>query len=159
MREKSKVVFQGSFDPFTNGHLDIVKKCSAIFDEVYVVISKNSRKERVFDVQTMEYAIERVLGSQSLFNCKVYAWDGLITDFAQEHGIRYMARGIRNTLDYGYEESMADVNTMLCPDLEYVYFRADQKAISSSMVRELMLHSQDVRSYVPWKWEWLVWED
>lgn len=142
-------VYPGSFDPFTNGHLDIVKKSSALFDKVYILIGVNSNKTRDYDVELMKSAIEDSLLDNEIDNCSVCVYDGLIAQFAKENGIKYMIRGLRNNMDYNYEENIAEVNKLINPQLEYVYFRAENVAVSSSMVKELCSYGQDVSKYVP----------
>ena len=142
-------IYPGSFDPFTNGHLDIVKKSAALFDEVYVVIGVNAQKKRTFEADKIKAAIRAVLKEQNITNVKVIAYEGLVAEFAKSHGIHYMIRGLRNNMDYNYEENIAEVNKLINPDMEYVYFRAENVALSSSMVKELHSFGLDVSSYVP----------
>ena len=144
-----KAVYPGSFDPFTNGHLDMVKKSAALFDEVTVVIGINSGKKRSFGSELMAEAIRRVLQEEGLANCEVCVYDGLMAEFTRERRIGYMVRGLRNSMDYNYEENIALVNKLIDPALEYVYLRAENAAVSSSMVRELLSYGRDVSAYVP----------
>lgn len=146
---RKKAIYPGSFDPFTNGHLDIVKKAAALFDEVYIVIGVNSQKKRSFDCKGMQAAIEQTVREQGLTNCRVCVCEGLIAAFAKELGTQYMIRGLRNNLDYNYEENIAEVNKLINPDMEYIYFRAENVAVSSSMVNELHSFGQDISKYVP----------
>lgn len=141
-------IYPGSFDPFTNGHLDIVKKASVLFEKVFIVIGNNPQKKRAFNCDGMKAAIEKTLSACNITNCEVYVYDGLIAKFAKENNIKYMIRGLRNNLDYNYEENIAEVNKLINPDMEYIYFRADNIAVSSSMVRELNFYAQDVSEYV-----------
>ncbi len=141
-------IYPGSFDPFTNGHLDIVKKASELFDEVSIVLGTNPQKSRSFACDGMKTAIEKTLVSCGITNCKVYIYDGLIAKFAKDNNIKYMIRGLRNNLDYNYEENIAEVNKLINPEMEYIYFRADNIAVSSSMVRELNSYNQDISQYV-----------
>ncbi len=144
-----KALYPGSFDPFTNGHLDIVKKAAKLFEEVYVLIGVNPQKKRASDPQKMKTAIERTLITIGIANCRVVVCDGLVAKFAKANGIGYMIRGLRNNLDYNYEENIAEVNKLINPELEYVYFRAENVAVSSSMVKELHSYGQDVSPYLP----------
>lgn len=144
-----KAIYPGSFDPFTNGHLDIVKKAAALFDEVYVVIGVNARKRRSFPEGRMEDAIRKTMDQLGLQNVFVTVHDGLVAEFAKTNGIKYMIRGLRNNMDYNYEENMAEVNKLIAPELEYIYFRAENVALSSSMVKELHGYGVDVSAYVP----------
>ena len=144
-----KAIYPGSFDPFTNGHLDIVKKAAALFDEVDVVIGVNSNKRRTFAAEAMKLAIEKTLQELGLSNVSVTIHDGLVAAYAKENDISYMIRGLRNNMDYNYEENIAEVNKLINPRLEYVYFRAENVAVSSSMVKELRSYGLDISPYVP----------
>ena len=146
---KSKAIYPGSFDPFTNGHLDIVKKSAELFGEVYVVIGVNANKRRAFDPAKMTKAIEETVKSLGITNVKVAAYEGLVAEYAKTNGIKYMIRGLRNNMDYNYEENIAEVNKLINPEMEYVYFRAENVAVSSSMVKELHGYGRDVSAYVP----------
>lgn len=145
----TKAVYPGSFDPFTNGHMDIVRKAAALFEQVTLVIGVNAKKHRAYDPAGMQQAMMEALAEAGIHNCTVCVHDGLLAEFAHEKGIRYMIRGLRNNMDYNYEENMAEVNKLINPDLEYVYFRADNVAVSSSMVKELRQYNQDISPYVP----------
>ena len=142
-------IYPGSFDPFTNGHLDMVKKASDIFDHVYIVIGVNSAKRRSFSAESMAEAIEETLAEAGITNCEVCIWDGLVAEYARSRSAEYMIRGLRNNMDYNYEENVAAVNKLINPDLEYVYFRANNIAVSSTMVKELHSYGKDVSAFVP----------
>lgn len=146
-----KALYPGSFDPFTNGHLDIVKKAAELFEEVYIVIGVNAKKSRSFPAEGMKAAIEGVLTDCGIRNCRVCVHDGLVAEFSKANGIRYMIRGLRNNMDYNYEENIAEVNKLINPDVESIYFRAENVAVSSSMVKELYSYQRDISRYVPKK--------
>ena len=141
-------LYAGSFDPYTNGHHDIVRKAAALFDEVVVMIAVNTEKRRAFDAEAMRAAIQRACDEQGLPVIAVIH-TGLVAEYCLEHGIRWYVRGLRNAADYGYEENNAQVNRLLNPDLETVYLRGDEPALSSSMVRELLAFGRDVSEFVP----------
>ena len=142
-------IFCGSFDPFTNGHLSIVKKASKLFDKVYIVIASNYNKNRKTNKLSIIQGIDKILQKEGITNCITdYTYD-LIAKYCKQHNIKYFVRGLRNNMDYNYEENIAEVNKLLNDELEYVYFRADDKVISSSMVRELMSYNQSVSQWVP----------
>lgn len=144
-----KAIYAGSFDCYTNGHHDIVHKASKLFSELHIVIAVNKSKIRSYPEELMAAAIERLLKSEGLDNCKVAIWHGLVAEYCAKNGIFYSVRGLRNSMDYYYEESVASVNKLIMPDLETVYFRSDTPAISSSMVRELHSFGRDLSSYIP----------
>ena len=144
-----RAIYPGSFDPFTNGHLDIVKKAAALFEEVFVVIGINAQKKRTFESGKMKSAIETALRDLGISNVRVIIYEGLVAEFAKRNQIKYMIRGLRNNMDYNYEENIAEVNKLINPDMEYVYFRAVNVAVSSSMVKELHSFGLDVSPYLP----------
>lgn len=144
-------LYPGSFDPFTNGHLDIVKKAAELFEEVYIVIGVNAKKTRSFPADGMKTAIEATLQDCGIHNCRVCVHDGLVAEFSKHNGIHYMIRGLRNNMDYNYEENIAEVNKLINPDIENIYFRAENVAVSSSMVKELYSYQRDISKYVPQK--------
>ncbi len=144
-----RAMYPGSFDPFTNGHLDMVRKASVLFDTVYIVLGINAKKKRTFDALQIKEAIEKTLEGANITNCIVCVHDGVIAQFAYDNKIKYMIRGLRNNMDYNYEENIAEVNKLINPDMEYLYFRADNVAVSSSMVKELYSYGMDVSAFVP----------
>lgn len=144
-----KAIYPGSFDPFTSGHLDIVKKAAALFDEVYIVIGVNANKRRSFPAEKMHSAMEKTVAALGITNAYVTVHEGLVAEYAKTNGIQYMIRGLRNNMDYNYEENIAEVNKLINPDMEYVYFRAENVAVSSSMVKELHSYGLDISPYVP----------
>lgn len=146
---ESKALFAGSFDPFTNGHLSILKKASAIFDTVYLCIANNADKKRRYSIVEMEEAIKQTISVNGLTNCEVVICDHLVADFCKELGVTYLIRGLRNTSDYMYEENISKINHEINPDLETVYLRGDDDVISSSMVYEFVKYGKSVEKFVP----------
>lgn len=144
-----KAIYPGSFDPFTNGHLDMVRKASKLFDEVHILVAYNSNKTRHFDSSVMRNAIEECMRDEGLANCKVVVTSGLVAKYALENNIWYIVRGIRGGIDYFYEESIAEANKLINPDIECVYLRAENTGISSSVVREINNHREDITKLVP----------
>jgi len=149
MNAQRKALYAGSFDPYTCGHHDIVRKAARLFDRVDVVIGVNVRKARRFDAAAMRDAMQALFDAEGLDNVRAVVHDGLVADYCAEHSIAYYVRGLRSATDYAYEEGNAQVNRMLNPALETVYLRADEPALSSSMVRELLAFGKDVGAYVP----------
>ena len=144
-----RALYAGSFDPYTNGHHDIVRKAAALFDEVVVLLGVNVLKQRVFDAEAMRGAIEETLAADGLGNVRAVIHDGLVADYCAAHDIHYYVRGLRSHTDYNYEEGNARVNQLLNPQLETLYMRADDAVLSSSMVRELLTFGRSVDAYVP----------
>ena len=142
-------IYPGFFDPFTNGHLDIVRKAAEIFERVDIVIGVNAEKHRSFPADKIAAAITETLAERRITNCRVVIWEGLVAEYARSQSIGYMIRGLRNNMDYNYEENIASVNKLINPELESVYFRSNNIAVSSSMVKELHSYGKDVSQYVP----------
>lgn len=142
-------MYPGSFDPFTLGHLDIVNKSSKLFDWVYIVIAENHQKKRSYTPELMKSGIETVLKKNNISNCTVVISSSLSAVFAESKDIGFMIRGLRNGIDFTYEENMALINKLINPALESVYFRAEMPAVSSSMVKELLNYGQNILPYVP----------
>ena len=142
-------LYAGSFDPFTLGHLDIAAKSAEMFDRVTLLIGVNVRKTRRFPADAMAAAIRRALQDAGIENTDVAVFNGLVTDYCRINGIRFYVRGIRTPADYAYEEGIAQVNALICPQVETLYLRADRPALSASMVRELMDFGRDVSEFLP----------
>lgn len=144
-----KAMFCGSFDPFTVGHFDLVKRAAKMFDEVHVVIAVNANKKRTYKKDLMVLAIKETLKNANINNVKVVTFDGLVAKYANDNQIDYSIRGLRNSMDYNYEENIAEVNKLINKNLEHIYLRTSNAAISSSMVRELFSYGEDVSKFVP----------
>ena len=141
--------YAGSFDPFTNGHLHVVTQSAKLFDRVIIGIGVHPKKTRRFDKELMQKAIEQVLVRNNLNNVTVISYDNLSVDVAIENNSTFLVRGIRNGMDYEYEENMASINEEIS-GLDTVYIRAGNLGnISSSMVMELLRNSKDVSRYLP----------
>ena len=141
--------YAGSFDPFTIGHLHIVKVASKIFDKVVIGIGINSQKIRRFDKMKMKDAIAKLMKAENLENCEVITFDNLMADVASEYNADFLIRGIRNGIDYDFEENLALMNEEIS-GIDTIYVRAGAYgAVSSSMVFELLKHNKDVSKYLP----------
>lgn len=142
--------YSGSFDPFTTGHLLVVKKASVLFDELIIGIGDNFQKNRRFEKDIMKQAIEKVLMREQLSEkVKVVSYSTLTVDIALDYKTTFLVRGIRNGMDYAYEENIASTNQELSA-LDTIYIRAGKLGnISSSMVMELLHNHKDVSKYLP----------
>lgn len=141
--------YAGSFSPFTNGHLHVVKTASRLFDKVIIGIGINSRKTLKYENELMKVAIEKVLKRENLNNVSVVIYNNLSADAALEHKATALIRGIRNTMDYEYEEKMALINEEIS-GLDTIYIRAGEFGnVSSSLVMELLEYGKDVSKFVP----------
>ena len=147
----AKAVYAGSFDPFTIGHLSVVKQAAQMFDEVYILIAKNPLKKRTtLDIETTQILITDVLMEEGLSNCfcEILPYSISTADFAEMLGATFLVRGIRDAQDYFYETRMAQTNKLLNPNLHTIYMEAEVN-ISSSTVRTLMEFNKPFLGYLP----------
>ncbi len=141
--------YAGSFDPFTNGHLHVVQKSAKVFDKVIVGIGDNPDKKRRFDKELMKTVIEEILRNNNISNVEVVCYNKMTVDAAKDNNTTFLVRGVRNGMDYEYEENMAAVNEEVA-GIDTIYIRAGKLgSISSSMVMELYENGKDVSKYLP----------
>lgn len=145
----SVAVYPGSFDPITNGHLDVIKRTAAIFDKVVIGILVNQNKKPLFSLEERTEMIRRV--TADIPNIEVYPFSGLVVEFAKEHNVNVLIRGIRSTTDFEYELQMAQINHKIDGNIDTLFFATDPRYsfVSSSAIKELWSYRQDVREYVP----------
>ncbi len=141
--------YAGSFNPFTNGHLQIVKKAAKCFDKVIVGIGHNVEKKERIDRNKMKQAIDKTIVEENLKNVEVIIYDGLTIDKARECKADILIRGLRNGTDYEYEENISAINEKMA-NMDTCYFRAgDLGYLSSSIVMELYNNNKGINRYVP----------
>lgn len=146
---KRTALFPGSFDPFTAGHLNILRRALTMFDEVYVAVGINQDKKGFF---TMDQRIDIIRqATEGLDGVKVIKYENLTIDTCKELGIRHIVRGVRNMLDFETERSIADMNRRLNPDIETIIIPTSQEFahISSSAVRDILKHHGDTSLFLP----------
>ncbi len=150
----SRALIPGSFDPITVGHLDIIMRASRLFDEVVVLVSKNSSKNYMLCSEKRAMLVDDAV--KKLHNVRVAIYDGLLVDFANTNDIDVTVKGIRNDKDYQYEESMAATNMLLSrkmygKDFETMYLPCSKEYtdVSSTVVRMLLSNDADVTDLVP----------
>ena len=143
-----KGLFPGSFDPFTRGHDDIVKRALGLFDEVIIAVGYNESKKGWLTPEERVRTISKLYADEPSITVESYT--GLTVDFAREHGVTAIIRGVRTTADFEYEMQMADVNRQLA-GIETILLPASPQlsSISSSVVRELAHFGRDVSSLLP----------
>lgn len=144
-----KAVFPGSFDPITKGHESLIRRASSLFDELYVAIGVNQSKTYLFDLN------DRIKWIKDTFsdvpNVKVITYSNLTSDLCDDLKVNYIIRGLRNSTDFNYEYSIAQINRNLKQNLETLFLIAEPEfsAISSSIVRDIYVHGGDVKKFIP----------
>lgn len=148
---KKIALFPGSFDPFTNGHFDIVVRGLQVFDEIIVAIGHNTQKKRYFEVEFIQSKIREAFVNYSTVSVEIY--EELTSEFAKRKGANYLLRGLRNTTDFEYENGIAQVNKYLNPNLETVFLITSPQyaSISSSIIRELYKYGADTTPFLPYR--------
>lgn len=149
---KKIAIFPGSFDPFTKGHQDIVLRGLDLFDEIIIGIGYNSSKHnRYFEIDKMvEYINEAFVDYP---NVKVLVYNELTAEWAKKHDAQFLLRGLRNTTDFEYENSISQVNRFLNKELESVFLITSPElaAISSTIIREVHKYEGDISDFLPYK--------
>lgn len=152
MSGKKIALFPGSFDPFTKGHEDIVLRGLRLFDGIIISIGYNKTKSsRYFPIEQMVTCIEKTFVNYPAISVVTYA--ELTAEFARKNGARYLLRGIRNTTDFEYENSISQINRKLFQDLESVFLITTPQFawISSSIIREVHGYGGDVSEFLPYR--------
>jgi pantetheine-phosphate adenylyltransferase len=146
-------LFPGSFDPFTIGHADVVDRATVLFDRVVVGMGYNPKKERYFPMELIQNGIENHYSANP--KVEVAPYDNLTAEFAQSIDANFLLRGLRNTTDFEYENSIAQANRFVYPQLETVFLITSPSLayISSSIVRELHRFGQNVDKFLPYSLE------
>lgn len=142
-------LFPGSFDPFTQGHLNILQRALTMFDEVVVAVGVNQAKSGTFsDEQKMDFIRQ---ATHDLEGVTVDKYDCLTIDYCRSKGIRHIVRGVRNFMDFDNEKAIADANRKLAPEIETIIIPTAQEYahISSTAVRDVLRHGGDTSSFLP----------
>lgn len=146
-----KAVITGSFDPITRGHEYLIRQAVEIFDEVVVAIGINGEKKTMFSLeQRKKWISDTFVGCDKV---KVLSYNGLTADFCKMNNIKFIVRGLRNTIDFEYESLMAETNRALNTDIETVFFTtpANLRHISSTLVRDVIKNNGNVSMFLPEK--------
>jgi len=148
-----KAIYPGSFDPITNGHIDVIKRASRIFDQVTIAVSQNINKQSFLSEKEKIEAIN--LSLEGLKNVEVIAFDSLLVDFAKKINAQIILRGLRAVSDFEYEFQLAGMNKHLDKNIETFFLTPSEEFsnISSSLVREILMLGGDISSFVPQKVE------
>ena len=143
------IVYPGTFDPITNGHIDLVERASKLFGKVVIGIASNRQKNPLFSIEErIELAVECL---KHIPNVEIYGFDSLLVDFVEQCNADAIMRGLRAVSDFEYEFQMANMNRALSPEIESIFLTPSEKFsyISSSLVREISSLKGDVSQFVP----------
>ncbi len=146
---KKVAMLPGSFDPPTNGHIDIIGRSAALYDKLYVVVADNVQKTCLFTASERMQMLREILKGYD--NIEVVTYPGLVVQFAQEHGVGVMIRGVRALVDFGYEFELAMTNKQLNSDLEVLFMPTSPKyfMLRSSAIKEMAAYGADISPMVP----------
>lgn len=142
-------IYPGSFDPITNGHIDILKSGAEIFDKVIIAVSYNVNKKGFLPVEDRVELIKKSVGF--LDNVEVDCFEGLTVEYAKKKGADILLRGLRTSFDFEYEMQLSQTNNALYDNLKTVFLitKPEYNFISSSMVREILVNNGDISKFVP----------
>lgn len=144
-----KAIYPGSFDPVTYGHVDIIRRASALVDELVIGVLRNNAKKGMFSTEERIEFLKRV--TADIPNVRIISFDGLLVDCAVEYGTRTIIRGLRAVTDFEYELQLAQTNKRLRPDIDTVFLttNVEYAYLSSSVVREIAGFGGDISHFVP----------
>jgi pantetheine-phosphate adenylyltransferase len=149
----SIAVYPGSFDPITNGHVDVIRRASAVFDQVIVAVLENPRKSPLLSTEVRIAAIEQAVGDAGLDGGRtsVESFDGLTVEFCRARDAGFIVRGLRAVSDFETEMQLAHNNRKLAPEIDTVFFMTslEHGYVSSSLVKEIAQFGGDVSSMIP----------
>ena len=144
-------IYPGTFDPITNGHLDIILRATKFVDRLVIAVSNNNKKETLFDTNERVEMIKKVIKDQNISNVEVDYFDGLLISYAKKKNANVIIRGLRAISDFEYEFQMTGMNYKLDPKIETVFLMASDKVqlISSKLIKEISALKGDVSKFVP----------
>ncbi len=142
-------IYPGSFDPMTNGHLDVIRRSMALFDKLVVAVASNVRKQALFEVDERIAVIREVLGDDA--RVEIDTFEGLLVEYAKRKGAIAIVRGLRAVADFEYEFQMATMNRRLAPNVETVFLMTHENYfyVSSHLVKEVATLGGDIDAFVP----------
>jgi pantetheine-phosphate adenylyltransferase len=146
---KTIAIYPGSFDPITNGHVDLINRACKLFDKVIIAITQNTSKDSFLSIDQRVKAVETAI--EPLTNTRVLSFDSLLVDFAREHNAQIIIRGLRAVSDFDYEFQLSGMNKRLNPTIETLFMTPSEEFanISSSLVREILSLGGDISQFVP----------
>ncbi|SFE48597.1 pantetheine-phosphate adenylyltransferase [Peptostreptococcus sp. D1] len=149
MSKPVKAIFAGSFDPITNGHIDIIERASRLFDKLIIGILINPNKKTMFTISERIELIRK--STEHIENIEVISFEGLLVDYCKKNDVSVLVRGIRSTADVEYELRMAHMNKELANEIETIILPTSTKYsyISSSLIKEVLSFDADIENLVP----------
>ena len=146
---KKVAMLPGSFDPPTIGHVDIIERCAALYDKIYVVIADNINKKTLFSAQERKEMFREILKEHK--NIEIEIWSGLVVDFAKKFDVGVIVRGVRAMNDFGYELELAMTYKQMLPEVEVLFIPTDPKyfLIRSSSIKGMAVFGADISTMVP----------
>ena len=146
---KTIAIYPGSFDPITNGHVDLIHRACKLFDKVIIAITQNANKDSFLSIDQRVKAVETAI--EPLTNTRVLSFNSLLVDFAREHNAQIIIRGLRAVSDFDYEFQLSGMNKRLNPAIETLFMTPSEEFanISSSLVREILFLGGDISQFVP----------
>lgn len=152
MRKGRKAIYPGTFDPITNGHLDLLRRASDLFDEVVIAVAENTSKDTIFTLAERLTLANKVISANKFdVRVTVESFSGLLVNYVRKKGVMTLVRGLRAISDFEYEYQMALMNRHLGPEVETVFLMPDEKYVylSSSLVRQIARLGGDLSAFLP----------
>ena len=146
---KTIAIYPGSFDPITNGHVDLIHRACKLFDEILIAITQNANKTSLLSIDQRIEAVEASI--TSIGNTRVLGFNSLLVDFARDHNAQIIIRGLRAVSDFEFEFQLSGINKRLNPRIETLFMTPSEECanISSSLVREILSLGGDISAFVP----------
>ena len=146
---KRVAIYPGTFDPVTNGHVDVIKRASAIFDKVYIAVAESEIKKPMFDLKKRVEMAQ--VATQKIDNVEVISFTGLLVECCKQKGAKIIVRGLRAVSDFEYELQIGYANASLDKSIDTIYLMPSLKSafISSTVVRDILKHNGDVMHLIP----------
>ena len=144
----STAIYPGTFDPFTLGHYDLVRRAAKLFDKIYIAVALSTSKHPLFSLEERIELIEQVMADDSI-NVEVVGFQTLMVDMADKLGVDAIIRGLRAVSDFEYEVQLASMNRQLKPDIETVYLSPAEEytAVSSTLIKDIARHGGDISRF------------
>ncbi len=142
-------IYPGTFDPVTNGHLDIIKRAVVMFDKLYIAISNNTSKKTFFSLEEREDLLRDV--TRDFPEVEIVVCDELTVNFAKKLGAKFLVRGLRAVTDFEYELQMANTNRKIEPEIDTIFLMtsSEYSYLSSSLIKEIAKYNGDISKFVP----------